>query len=159
MKHAIKIVLAASLAASASAVAAQPAAPDPAPLMAPVAQFIAATNRMDEQATAKAFTAAPMILDDVAPHRFSGTGAVHDWFASLKRTFARDGLTDGKMEIGAPGDVAMEPNAAYLSVPATFSFKMHGKPMHAGGRFSFTFAKVAAGWKISGLAWAGENAQ
>ena len=160
MKHAIfRLVLGSGLAAGAFAAAAQPPAPDPKPLMVPVSQLIAAINRMDEPAAAKAFSAAPMILDDVAPHRFSGAAAVHAWFASLNKTFAHDGLTDGHMEIGVPADVAIEADAAYLSVPATFTFKMHGKPMHAGGRFSFTFAKVGAGWKISGLAWAGENAQ
>ncbi len=47
----------------------------------------------------------------------------------------------------------LEANSGYGVVPATLTFKLKGKPTTEKGLFTFSTAKGADGWRISGWAW------
>ena len=91
MKHAIIALLALVLCAPAVIPA---AGDDPA---APVRQFIDGFNSGDVQSAFAAYATGPItIVDEFAPHIWSGPNAAHEWADAYDKHAQATGVTDGK---------------------------------------------------------------
>lgn len=146
------LILAGALALAVPAGAAPAATPE---LAAPIRQFVDAMNRGDLR-TAKAATTADLTLtDDVPPFVWQGRGAFDAWIADLGKRDSAAGIAAQKVAIRAPSREIVAGDAAYLVVPASYSFTEKGVPLRAAVQMTFALRKTAAGWKIAGWTFTG----
>ncbi|MDQ6768152.1 MAG: hypothetical protein M3Z41_10125, partial [Candidatus Eremiobacteraeota bacterium] len=63
--------------------------------------------------------------------------------------------TDEIVTLGTPWHVDVTGDRAYVVVPVTYAYKQNGKPgMESASVFTVALQKIAAGWRITGWAWA-----
>jgi ketosteroid isomerase-like protein len=123
--------------------------------MAAVRQYIESFNKGDVKAMA-ATCAVPMsILDGMAPHVWQGPTACEDWYGDAMAEGEHVGATDYFVELGEPRHVNITGDSAYVVVPTTMSFKVHGKQVtQTGATFTLALRKLNDGWRIESWAWA-----
>ena len=134
--------------------------PDTAKPLAAVRQYIESFNRGDVKAMA-ATCAVPMsILDGMAPHVWHGPTATEDWYRDAMTEGGHLGATDYSVALGEPLHVQITGDSAYVLVPATMTFKVHGRQVtQSGATFTVALRKVNDGWRIAAWAWAKGTAQ
>lgn len=153
MTHAIArasraILLAAGLAAiPAAAFAADP--------VATVHQFLDAFDQGDIAAAGATHAANVVIIDEVAPHVWSGPGAFQAWVGDLTKDSQAAGQTDEQVTLGDTVRSQVDGDTAYVVVKVTFVFKQHGAPMIEPAQMAVALHNQADGWKITGWAWTG----
>ncbi|KPF79186.1 hypothetical protein IP88_02370 [alpha proteobacterium AAP81b] len=145
------IILTAALALAGGAQAATPE------LAAPIKQFIDAMNKGDIK-TAKAATTADLtVTDEVPPFVWQGRGAFDAWIADLGKHESAAGIAAQKMTIRPASREVVAGEAAYVIVPATFTFTQNAAPMREPAQLTFALRKTAAGWKIAAWTFTGPN--
>jgi hypothetical protein len=151
MKHAIVALLALVLCAPAVVPAA--AGDDPS---APVRQFIDGFNSGNVQSAFAAYATGPItIVDEFAPHIWSGPNAAHDWADAYDKHAQATGVTDGKVTYGKPTRVEQVADAAYVVIPTVYVYKEHGKPLKEDGQVTAVLNRESGAWKIRGWTWTG----
>ena len=100
-------------------------------MMAPINKFIDAFNKGDMAGAAAthASEADLAIIDEVPPFLWRGAEAFKAWGADLDRDAKKQGITDPKVSIAAATRVEMDGDAAYVVVPAVYTFKQAGVAM------------------------------
>ena len=134
--------------------------PETAAAMAAVHDYIASFNRGDVGSMA-AMCADPMsILDGMAPHVWHGPTASQDWYRDVAVEGEHLGAGDYFVELGEPRHVNVTGDSAYVVVPTTMTFKVHGKQItQTGAIFTVALRKLDDGWRIAAWAWAKGTAQ
>jgi hypothetical protein len=90
------------------------------------------------------------ILDGMAPHIWHGPTASQDWYRDVLAEGEHQGAKGYQVALGKPAHANVTGNAAYVVVPATMTFKVHGKQVtQSGAIFTVALRKLPAGW-----AWA-----
>ena len=120
------------------------------PALAPFTQFIDAMNAGDAKKAASEFTASATIIDEFAPHLWSSFAS---WNADLSKGLKADGVTDFHIALSPVSFKNVDAKTGYGVAPSTLTFKVKGKPTTEKGMFTFTTAKSADGWRITGWAW------
>lgn len=122
---------------------------------AAVRRYVEAFNRGDLRAMA-ALCANPVhILDGMAPHVWHGLAATEDWYRDVLLKGEHAGAGDYHVTLGEPWHVDITGDAAYVVVPTTMTFKVHGQQVtQAGSVFTVALRKLAAEWRIAAWAWA-----
>jgi hypothetical protein len=100
---------------------------------------------------------APTIIDEFAPHMWSGSGAVDSWMAALEKDAKTNGDTDGKIRLGAVTSSHIETDTGYVHINADYLYREHKKAMVEHGGFTFAFTKVGGDWKVAGWTWNGST--
>lgn len=122
---------------------------------AAVGRALAAFNRGDLKAWAASCTSPASVIDDFPPHTWQGATACADWSSAYAQYCKQNGVTDGIVMLGTPWHVAVTGNHAYLVYPATFTYKMHGKPIkESGAVFTLVLTKTLGTWRIAAWTWA-----
>src|SRR5580698_6956337 len=94
---------------------------------APIRQFIDAFNRGDMKAAMATYAPGDIqIIDEFAPHRWSGPHAPQDWAAGYDKHAQATGVTDGRVTYGTPTRIEVEGNVAYVVMPTAYLYKEHG---------------------------------
>ena len=136
---------------------AMPAAARAADVNTPINDFIDGFNQGD---TKRGFGAyAPgnvVIVDEFAPHIWTGPQAAQNWAADYGTHAKTDGITDGSVSHQAPTRVQMSGDLAYVLVPAEYTYKEKGKPQAETAQFTFVLKMVDGAWKIAAWNYAGE---
>jgi|ERR1043165_5872097 len=128
--------------------------------LAAVQQYIDAFNKGDAKAMAAVFAVPGSILDGMAPHVWHGPTATQDWYRDVLVEGKQHGASDYHVTVGAPLHNNTTGDAAYVVVPATMIFKIHGKQVtQTGAIFTVALRKLAEGWRIAAWAWAKGIAQ
>jgi ketosteroid isomerase-like protein len=123
---------------------------------APVRQFIDGFNTGNVQSAFAAYaTGAITIVDEFAPHLWTGPDAAHQWADAYDKHAQATGVTDGKVTYGEPTRTEVEGNVAYVVMPTVYLYKEHGKPLREEGQMTVVLNREAAGWKIRGWTWTG----
>jgi len=149
-----KIFFAVALVAILGAVATGPAlASDKTDAFAPVQQFMDGFNKGDMKLALAACADETSIIDNFAPHEWHGAGACAKWASDFDAAVKRDGITDGKVALGKPKHVDVTVDRAYVVVPATYTYKLKGKPMKLYGQWTAALQKLPAGWRLTGWTW------
>ena len=146
MKRALAIILltSASLAAS------------PADVTMPIRQFIDGFNTGDTKSAYAAYASGDItIVDEFAPHRWTGPHAPQDWAADYDKHAQATGVTDGSVKYGPPMRAEIEGDAAYVIIPTVYNYKDHGQPTTEEGQMTFVLRMENAAWKISAWTWTG----
>jgi hypothetical protein len=117
-------------------------------VVAVIHQVVDGFNKGDMKIMAATCAEQTSILDEFPPHEWHGAG---DYDADAKK----NGITDGVVTISNPTHVDVAGDRAYVVVPANYSFKLKGKAAgETGSGITLALVKSAAGWKITGWAWA-----
>ena len=120
-----------------------------------VQRYIDAFNKGDVNGVAAAFAVPGSILDGMPPHVWNGPTAAEDWYRDVLTNTKKEGASDFFVTIGEPLHNEVTGNAAYVVVPATMKFKVHGKQItQSGAVFTMALRKLSDGWHISAWAWA-----
>jgi ketosteroid isomerase-like protein len=77
------------------------------------------------------------------------------WSNAYDANAKQNGITDGIVTLGTPWHVDVTGDRAYVVNPVTYTYKQRGQPVvESGSVFTLALRKVAAGWRITGWAWA-----
>ena len=124
-------------------------------VMGVVHQFVDGFNKGDMKVMSATCADQAAILDEFPPHEWHGAGACAKWAGDYEADAKKNGITDGVVTLSAPTHVDVTGDRAYMVVPANYSFKVKGKATgETGSIITLALQKSAAGWKITGWAWA-----
>ena len=125
-----------------------------------VRRYIDAFNNGDAKAMAAYFVVPGSILDGMAPHLWTGPTAAEDWYRDVLVEAEHHGASDYFVTLGNPLHANATGDSAYVVVPASMTFKIHGKQVtQSGAIFTIALRKSADGWRIAAWAWAKGNSQ
>lgn len=131
------------------------AATESAAVMASVNQFVDGFNSGDTKTALAACASPASIIDEFGSHEWVGPAACADWARDYAADDAHRGIADGIVRLGKPWHVDVSGNVAYVVVPATYTYKQHGKPVRESGSvWTLVLKKGASGWRIAAWAWA-----
>lgn len=150
----VKQVLAASLALVLFVPALMAASGDD--VSAPVRQFIDGFNTGNVQAAFAAYaTGAITIVDEFAPHIWTGADAARQWADAYDKHSQATGVTDGKVTYRKPTRMEVAGDVAYVVLPTVYLYKEHGKALQEEGQITAVLNHEAGGWKIRSWTWTG----
>ena len=124
--------------------------------METVRRYIDCFNKSDVNGMAAACDVPMSILDGMAPHVWHGPTATEDWYRDVdgRRGTARERPTTSS-PWASRGMSRSPATAAYVVVPATMTFRLHGQPVtQTGSALTLALRKVDAEWRIMAWAWA-----
>ncbi|MBV8280922.1 MAG: nuclear transport factor 2 family protein [Candidatus Eremiobacteraeota bacterium] len=128
--------------------------PDQKAVLATVRQFIDGINGDFNKALAVCASPA-IIIDEFAPHVWRGATACADWYDAFNADAGKHGITDSVVTLGTPWHVDITGGTAYVVSTANYTYKQSGKPVsEIGSVFTVALVKAAAGWRVTGWAWA-----
>ena len=131
------------------------AQPDTAEPMAAARQYIESFNKGDMKALAASCAVPMSILDGMAPHVWQGPTASEDWYRDAMTEGEHVGATDYFVALGEPRHVNITGDSAYVVVPASMSFKVHGTQVtQSGATFTVALQRLDEGWRVRSWAWA-----
>jgi len=138
-----------------TALASSPAAAsDKTDAMAPVHQFIDGFNKGDVKSALAACADETSIIDDFAPHEWHGAGACGKWAGDFDADAKKRGISDGVVTLGKPRHVDVAGDRAYVVVPASFAYKLKGKPVkEPASLLTVALQKGAGGWRMVAWTW------
>jgi SnoaL-like domain len=123
---------------------------------ASIHQFIDGFNNGDQRAAFAAYASGTVtIVDEFAPHRWTGANAAHAWAAAYDQHARATGVSDGHVNYGAPTREEVEGGVAYVIVPTVYVYKEHGQPVSEEGQMTFVLRTERGGWKIQAWTWSG----
>jgi ketosteroid isomerase-like protein len=99
------------------------------------------------------------VIDDIPPYEWHGPRACSNWKKDYDAYLQKNGMTDAVGTIGKPRQFTITGDHAYAVLPATFAFTKDGKPVKLTATATFSLHKTAAGWRITGWAWATQTVQ
>ena len=152
MKPLLALTLASALLAGSAAHAGDAA------VEATIRKFGEAFNKGDVNAAKALHVAAPTIIDELAPHYWSGPKAFDGWLSDLGKAEAAEGKTGAKVAISAPTREIVSGARAYVIAPSTYTFKQKGATLREVAQVTFVLTKEKAGWKILSWTWTGREA-
>ena len=92
------------------------------------------------------------ILDGLPPHVWHGPTASEDWHRDVTIAGDREGATGYFVTLGEPRHVNVTGDRAYVVVPATMTFRVHGEQVtQSGSTITVALRRLAAEWRINGL--------
>ena len=125
-------------------------AADEPPALAPFYQFADAMNAGNTAKAAATYATSATIIDEFAPHMWTSFGA---WAHDADTSFKAEGVTALHIALSPPSFKNVDAGHGYAVVPSTLTYKVKGKPTTEKGMFTFSTAKSADGWRITGWAW------
>jgi SnoaL-like domain len=120
-----------------------------------VRRYIDAFNEGDVKTMEALFDESGSILDGLAPHVWQGPTACQDWYREALEAGEREGAADYFIALGEPSHADVTGDSGYVVVPATMTFKAHGRQItQSGATYTVALCRLAAGWRIRAWAWA-----
>jgi len=139
---------------AATASFAVPAAAGPAEdATAAVTTWLDRFNAGDVNAFSAGHAQNPVIIDEFAPHVWTGADAPKRWLADFGKDATANGISNSHMDYAAPIRADASETSAYIVMPTIYSFQQGGKKKSAAGSMTFVMTKVGDDWKISGWAY------
>jgi hypothetical protein len=125
-------------------------------LTAPIHQFIDGFNTGDVKSAYSSYASGDItIIDEFAPHRWTGPKAPQEWAAEYDKHARATGVSEGLVKYSDPSRTEVEGNAAYVIVPTVYLYKEHGQSTAEEGQMTFVLARVNGAWKIKSWTWSG----
>jgi ketosteroid isomerase-like protein len=122
---------------------------------AAVRAFADAFHKGDMKAVKEMHISTPTIIDEMAPHYWSGPGAFDSWAVDLGKFETAQGISAGQVTIGMPVTQVVSGDHAYVVAPSSYSFQQKGAAMREAAQITIVMDKAAAGWKVASWSWAG----
>jgi ketosteroid isomerase-like protein len=123
-------------------------------VMAVVHHYSDALDKNDAKAALAACADQAVIVDDFAPHLWTGAGACAKWASDFDADNKKNQVTDVVVTLGKPRHLDVTGDRAYVVVPASLTFKDHGKAMaEPAAVWTFVLQKSGGSWRITAWAW------
>ena len=145
------------LAASLLLAAPLPAFAADAAVGAAVRAFADALHKGDMKAFKAMHVSAPTIIDEFAPHYWSGANGFDSWAGDLGKFEAAQGISASQVTIGAPAYETVSGDHAYVVAPSSYAFRQKGVAMRETAEITIVLDKNASGWKVASWSWAGRE--
>jgi len=118
--------------------------------------FLAAFNAGDNaKAAALASPSGLVIVDEFAPHLWTGKSAFATWSADFDKDAKAKGITEPMVTMDAPLVNTISGDVAYLVCPMTYIYKQKGVPMREPARMAMVLHKEGAVWRFMSWTWTG----
>lgn len=155
MRRLLIVLAVAAVAGGQGSASAQTGGMEKKAVMTSIHQFVDGFNKGDAKAAVAACADQTSILDEFPPHEWHGTDACATWMKDYDADAKKNGITDGVVTLDDPKHIDITGGHAYVVIPSNYAFKKVGKPVReTGSMFTFALRKDAAGWRITGWAWA-----
>ena len=136
--------------------AAAPAAAGPAEdATAAVTTWLDKYNGGDVAAFHAAHEPNAVIVDEFAPHLWTGTNASQRWLADYTKDTKAKGISGGRVDYGKPVQATSDGSTAYVVLPTTYRFVQKGTKMAGAGSMTFIMKKAGKDWKIASWTYSG----
>src|SRR5690242_3819120 len=130
------------------------AASDQSAVMASVQQFIDAYNRADFTAAARTCASPATVVDEFAPHIWTGPTACADWGKAYQQNAKQYHITHGTVTAGKPWQLVIDGDRAYVVLPVQFHWLQDGKPAaEPSSVYTLVLGKKSSGWRIMAWTW------
>jgi ketosteroid isomerase-like protein len=140
----------------AACVAGPALASDKTDIMATIHQYVDGLNKNDTKSGISACADEAVIIDDFPPHVWAGAGACAKWASDFDAMAKQTQLSETAVTLGKPRHLDVTGDRAYVVIPTGFTYTEAGKALQeTGSIWTFSLHKTAAGWRITGWAWAG----
>ena len=93
-----------------------------------------------------------VILENFAPHLFSGPDAVADWARGMREHAAT--LENLRHSFGPAQDFASDDARAFFSLPTHWQGRSNGRAFREDGGWSFLLVKEEGQWRVQSYGWA-----
>ena len=123
-------------------------------LLAPIDVLVAAMNRSDDRSIAALMTRDAVIIDEVAPYRWTGSQAEEHWSHDDGLLIGKRGVSASHSARGKPTFVHRDATHAYVIVPLAYDYTRGRKRQHETGLWTIVMAKMGHGWRIAVLGFA-----
>ena len=125
---------------------------------APIRQFIDGFNKGNTASAYAAYAKGEItIMDEFAPHHWSGPHAAQEWASAYDKHAQATGVSTGQVKYGTPTRIEREGELAYIILPTEYLYKEHGKAMDEKGQMTAVLHKEDGSWKIRAWTWSGEK--
>ena len=119
-----------------------------------VTQYIDGFNNGDAEVMAATFDVPGSILDGMAPHLWQGPTATQDWYRDVLAGGGQHGASGYFVTLDEPLHENVTGDSAYVVVPATMTFNVHGEAVtQTGAIFTAALRQRPDGWCIAAWAW------
>ena len=114
-----------------------------------VTSIIDKFNAGDAKAWVSAQADDTMVVDEFAPHAWSGAGSAQHWLEDYVKDAQANGVSGGRVDYGKPLQVSSDGSTAYVVLPTTYRFVQKGTKMAEPSNMTFVMKHGADGWKIT----------
>lgn len=125
----------------------------PVEIKALIDKVLGGFNRKDSALYNSAFAQDAVIVDGMAPYRWTGQNAQGRWFADAEKWAHERGVADENIAYDRIVRADVVDTHAYVVLSATLSFTIKSQHARRLGILTFTFAKQGDEWKIEAQAW------
>ena len=123
-------------------------------VMVPVHQFTDSLNKGDTKTALATCAATSAIIDEFPPYQWQGATACTDWVNEFDAYNKKNGITNPIATLAKPRHIDITGDRAYVVIPASYTYKQHGKKMtESGSTLTVALQKGAAGWQVTSWAW------
>jgi hypothetical protein len=130
------------------------AASDETDVMAAVNRFNDSLNKGDAKTALSVCATPSSIIDEFPPYAWQSATACADWASAFEAYNKANGIADSIATFGKPRHVDITDDHAYVVLPATYTYKEHGKKVEeAGSTMTAALQKTPGGWLITNWAW------
>ena len=127
-------------------------------LTKPIHQFIDGFNKGDTNSAFAAYVSGDVVIvDEFAPHLWTGPHAAQNWAADFDKMTKAEGSSDASVKYGASTHTEVEGDVAYVVIPTTYNFKQKGQVMTEKGQMTFVLHQESGTWKIASWTWTGAS--
>jgi len=110
-------------------------------------------NSKDSALYTNAFSEDAVVIDGIAPYRWSGPNAPDRWFSDAEKWVHDFGVENEAIACDRIAHASVVGTRAYVVLSATLSFTLKGQSGSRPGILTFTFAKHGDKWKVESQAW------
>ncbi len=121
--------------------------------MTAVRLFVEGFNTDDVDTMLAACDEETILVDDFAPHQWSGRGAAAAWYREMSGMAARYGMSDWSLALREPTSAVVSGDRAYFVAPVDCRWLQDGSPAARPGFMTMSLRADADRWRIASLAW------
>jgi hypothetical protein len=112
----------------------------PAEIKAAIDTLLGGFNKKGAALYSSAFSADAVVVDGMAPYRWTGPNSPGRWFADAEKWAHEVGVADESLGDQKVVHAEVVGARAYVALAATLSFKLKGQPHSRPGILTFTLA-------------------
>ena len=125
----------------------------PVEIKALIDKALSGFNSKDSTLFISTFSSDAVIVDGMAPYRWTGPNAQGRWFADAEKWAHDLGVADENITYDRVVRADVVDTHAYVVLSAKLSFTLSGQRASRLGILTFTLAKQGDEWKIESQAW------
>jgi ketosteroid isomerase-like protein len=99
-----------------------------------------------------------LIVDELPPYVWSGSGSAQRWAGDYTKDAEAKGISGGRVDYGKPIQAISDGHSAYIVLPISYRFVQKGAKMAGKGSMTYVMTLVGKDWKIASWTYAGATA-